>query len=352
MSGTILKTSVPDMAYVYADKARAELHVLGAVSGDQKFVDKLESSDYHRSVIADARHISPEQVTDADREASKTISYSFAYTAFTPEVAAATAVSKLGIDKDEAMNLALSILQQYPDLVQWAEDEIYEWFDNEGWYTYLCNLRKHEPIPLHIPREINKLRPTQSARIVVNQVAQNSIGVLLKLVLSAMSRDEVLAPNAHNVIQTFDAIGFNTPTESLPQVVRRLYEKMTTVLTVECERTGRITTTIIRADISTSTRGFKFCKKVPKTVLPQLDYENVRNIVNERFLPSVQAQDMTSAYVPMTDQGVPAQWCYWKRTARANPYATGPRPIDLVDNKDNPWANPLTADGDDPIFGF
>lgn len=347
----MLKAEIPSVSYVYADKSRAELHVLGAVSGDPKFIQALESSDYHRFVISLAKRIAMEEVTPPQRESSKRISFSLAYTAFTPEVAAAYAAQDLGISSAEALETVLEIMGMFPDLVQWATDEIYEWFDNEGWYTYLCNARKHEPLPLHIPREINKLKPTHSARVVINQVAQNSIGLLLKMVLAKMADNPILQPKVSNLIQVFDAVGFTCPTEDLPQVVAELSALMTTVLTVECERTGRTTTTIIRSDIATSTKGFGHVQKISKDALPQFTLDGIQSVI-DTLTDDMRSAGTTSSYSDLRSFGIPAQWVYWKRTARPNPYVTGARPIDLVDNPANPFANPLMSEDDGPIFGY
>lgn len=336
---TTMRRIIPAKTKVYADFSRAELHIIGPVSGDQNFLDAIHDTDFHRRTISRARKIPMADVQPQEREVSKRVIYSLFYSAFTPEVAASYAARDLGLPFDEMMDMVIKILEDYPDLVEWCSEEILSWYDNEGWITYLCNARKMVAPQMHTPRDLNKLRGSEPARVAINQIAQNSIGLLLKMVFAAMRRHPMVN-ECEELWQAFDAIGFVAPTANLDYITNQLSSLMTTVLVVENERTGKTCTTIVRADISVSTQGYKQAQKIPAEYLPSITLDGVQPLAAQ-FTDWCRQNNKTAHYQNLSQYGTPASFCYWKRPANANPFRAAATPLEA--NPLNPFQNPLAV---------
>ena len=335
------RTLLPASTHIWADLSRAELHVLAPVAGDEKLIEVLDKTSYHKWVINQALGIPIDEVTEEQKSISKVITYSLIYSAFTAEVAAAYAARDLGRPVEEMLEVVFRIMELFPRLTEWVSDEILSWYDNEGWITYLCNARK-KVVPLaYSKRDLNSLRGSDPARVAINQIGQNSIGLLLKMMFAKFKNHPILGREDLELLQAFDACGFIVPTQLLDKSVDALHDIMTTVLTVEDERTGQTHTTIIRAEIGVSTQGYAKVQSIPKGLLPDLNLETVR-IAIEQPTEDLRANGVTAHYEPLSHHGLThGQWIYWKRPANADPTRKFTRK-DVPYNPNNPFANPLT----------
>lgn len=331
------RTLLPASTHIWADLSRAELHILAPVSGDERLIDVLDTTSYHKWVINQALNTPIDEVTDDQKAISKVITYSLIYSAFTPEVAASYAARDLGRPVDEMMEVVLRIMELFPKLTAWVDDEIMSWYDNEGYITYLCNARKRVVPLAYSKRDLNSLRGSEPARIAINQIGQNSIGLLLKMMFAKFKNHQILGRNDLELLQAFDACGFIIPTKFLDKAVDALHDIMTTVLTVENERSGEMHTTIMRVEIAASTQGYAMVQPIPKGILPDLNLEQVRQVIAQP-MDDLREKGITANYMPLTDLGLShGQWIYWKRPVNADPNRKSV-PEHIPHNPNNPFA--------------
>lgn len=111
--------------YALVDLDQAELRAAAIISGDHAFVEALLAEDAHRAIASIVFNKPQEDITAAERKASKAVTFGTLYGG-TPEGLAARA----GIPVSRADHVQKELFGNFPGLAAWAR-EIKMWVENE-----------------------------------------------------------------------------------------------------------------------------------------------------------------------------------------------------------------------------
>lgn len=210
----------PEQIWVSFDWSQAEVHMLCTYSQDPVLKAALEADDFHSAVammafnLADVRLVTPEL-----RELAKLLTFAFIYSSFDVNVAKAIIQNK---KPDVDLNLLETALHNYIDAFRvtfdWVKEAQLAWGGTQiVEYAYFS--RKKVERPEYVKQE--NLGQHESGRVAVNTYGQNSIGILLKKVITSLATDPlgIFQEKTDSMIPLFDALYFKADLQSLHDVM-------------------------------------------------------------------------------------------------------------------------------------
>ena len=226
---------VPSWIWLSLDWRQAELYLICLFAKDVKLREALQSSDVHRLVMGLARGIPPEQVTKQQREVSKVLWYALIYSGFDIDscISSAYKSAKGTISTDDLKSTLDIMLSEFSSLMPWATQTLFDYWDNEGRVYYLLNQSRKIIYPDYLKREEKALRKSKEGRIAINTIGQASVGLLLKLLIAGIQKDEWLSSIIKQPIPLFDALYFLTKTETCAEVQAKVDCLATPVLRLD-----------------------------------------------------------------------------------------------------------------------
>lgn len=238
---------VPAIMYLGFDWAQAELYKLCLFSKDLALKTALLSGDVHRWVIGMLLEIPLDQVDHNKRELAKILQYALIYSGFNYEQTALNVLRKahqrgIPTSLEEIKRALAQYAQTFHGVDAFVKQALFDWHGSGGNVHYLLNQRKSIPFADYLKPDEGSLRRDKKGRIAVNTYGQNSVGLLLKMYLSAIRRDPDLhaftnpshPPQARypiaQHIPLFDACTHLIRTQDLQPVLERLHYYATPIL--------------------------------------------------------------------------------------------------------------------------
>ena len=217
--------------YVWAgfDWSQAEVYALCVASKDEQLRKDLLSTDFHREVASSIYNIPPSEITKEQRELSKVITYRLLYTGLDLDLSK-SALYSAGFDQTNADKAIERYRSRYPRLFDFVEEQLMSWYHSGGNIHYLLNQTKVCPVSEWLKDDLNKIRQDKQARVAINTIAQNSIGLLMKLCYNEMLSDSLIRNHTAQHIPIFDAFYFLAETSRLSEILRRANTILTPVL--------------------------------------------------------------------------------------------------------------------------
>ena len=217
--------------YIWAgfDWSQAEVYALCVASKDEQLRKDLLSTDFHREVASSLYNVKPEEITKEQRELSKVVTYRLLYTGLDLDLSK-SALYQAGFDQASADLAVERYRNRYPQLFSFVEEQLLSWYHSGGTIHYLLNQTKVCPVSEWLKDDLNKIRQDKQARVAINTIAQNSIGLLMKLCYSEMLHDSEILEHTSQHIPIFDAFYFLVETARLYEVLNKVNAILTPTL--------------------------------------------------------------------------------------------------------------------------
>lgn len=257
-------TRYPEFMYLGFDWAQAELYLLCLFAQDAKLYHNLTTGDVHRATIADMYSMDPADVTEKQRDLAKVINYALPYSGFDFDSTVSNILKKAPwTTKEQAVAALEAYVQNYAATFEWSTRALYDWYDAQGWVAYFYGARKRIIYPDYLKREEGTMRRNTAGRIALNTYGQNSVGLLLKAVLSGIRRDPDLYSNVAEIsnsgqhLPVFDAHTMLVRTTKIADAQQRLARLATPILRLNGFEVQ------MRADWKASLTSWGEMKKIP-----------------------------------------------------------------------------------------
>ena len=175
--------------------------------------------------------VSVADVTSEQREHAKTLQYTLIYSGFDFGTTVFLMLKKLkgALTEDEIKEALRRYNEEFFLLNEWISIALKDWYDNEGLVRYFLGATKRIEVPYYLKwddeepeKSINKMRKNQSGRVAINTYGQNSVGLLLKCIYSAMLQDDLIRENTKQHIPIFDAIYMLVRKEHESEISQRI----------------------------------------------------------------------------------------------------------------------------------
>lgn len=226
-----LVMSYPSKVWLGFDFDQAEMYFLCLFSKDIELKRALYSKDFHKYVASMLDDIPMEDISPEQREMAKTLSYQLIYSGFNTGIAKGNILKKRRDLNEEKVSEALEKYQEvFFCLFNWVKQAAVDWFQDQGYMTYFMNAKKFINVPAYLPCEPDKLLNSHQGRLCINVYGQNSVGLLLKYVMSNMFRDDMVRNNISQIIPVFDAIYMLVNTKVLSQVINKIHRFTTPII--------------------------------------------------------------------------------------------------------------------------
>lgn len=226
-----LVMSYPSKVWLGFDFDQAEMYFLCLFSKDIELKRALYSKDFHKYVASMLDDIPMEDISPEQREMAKTLSYQLIYSGFNTGIAKGNILKKRRDLNEEKVSEALEKYQEvFFCLFNWVKQAAVDWFQDQGYMTYFMNAKKFINVPAYLPCEPDKLLNSHQGRLCINVYGQNSVGLLLKYVMSNMFRDDMVRNNISQIIPVFDAIYMLVNTKVLSQVINKINRFTTPII--------------------------------------------------------------------------------------------------------------------------
>lgn len=223
---------VPKKIKVAFDWKSAELYILCCMSKDDRLYEVLQQPGPHSFTAMKVLDLPEMPGHDSDkRDLMKTITYALIYAGFQLDTSCdAILRSKPNLDREYLM----SCLNRYKDYFHklfkfMTEDALQASLDNSGVVTYLLGAKKDVRYPEYI-RELKQAQRHSCGRLALSVLGQNSCGLLLKTVIANAWRNKFLREKMEQIVPVFDALHFQTDTESVVDVITALEKYATPIL--------------------------------------------------------------------------------------------------------------------------
>ena len=227
--------TLPKRVWLGFDWKQAELYFLALFSQDDILKKALLTGDAHKAVASDLFEIPIDEVTPDQRKLSKLVQYGLVYSGFDiPATTASILRDESSLDKDQVMKALSRYQKVYNKLFDWVEDAVFKWYDKDGEVEYFLGETRMIPITPNLPRKADMLRADKNARVAINTYGQNSVGLLLKLVLAGIKNTSILRESTSQYIQVFDSLNFLVETKYIKEV----FGALSTLVTPELEHDG------------------------------------------------------------------------------------------------------------------
>uniref|UniRef100_A0A8D1B316 HAUS augmin like complex subunit 3 n=1 Tax=Sus scrofa TaxID=9823 RepID=A0A8D1B316_PIG len=212
VSARTLFVSPEGRSFLAADFSQIELRILAHLSGDPellKLFQEPERDDVFSALTSQWKGISPEHVTQADREQTKKVVYAVVYGAGRERLAAC-----LGVTLREAARFGESFLQKYKKIKDFTQATIARCHQT-GYVESVMGRRR--PLPRIRARD-QKLR-AQAERQAVNFVVQGSAADLCKMAMIRIFAAVATSPTltARLVAQIHDELLFEVEDSQIPE---------------------------------------------------------------------------------------------------------------------------------------
>jgi DNA polymerase-1 len=221
----------PEKVWVGFDWKQAEMYFLCLFSKDLVLKQALTSQDFHKFVASSFMQVPMEDITPDQRELAKTVSFQLIYSGFNLGMTRSNILRKRpDLDEDQVSDALDKYQETFFCLFNWVNKTVIDWFNNEGYLTYFMGAKKFIPVPIYFKEDSKKILNSKEGRLCVNTKPQNSVGLLLKYVISNMFRDEEVRNYISQIIPIFDAIYILVDTDHLYSVMGKINRFATPVL--------------------------------------------------------------------------------------------------------------------------
>uniref|UniRef100_A0A287AU31 DNA polymerase nu n=1 Tax=Sus scrofa TaxID=9823 RepID=A0A287AU31_PIG len=211
VSARSLFVSPEGRSFLAADFSQIELRILAHLSGDPellKLFQEPERDDVFSALTSQWKGISPEHVTQADREQTKKVVYAVVYGAGRERLAAC-----LGVTLREAARFGESFLQKYKKIKDFTQATIARCHQT-GYVESVMGRRR--PLPRIRARD-QKLR-AQAERQAVNFVVQGSAADLCKMAMIRIFAAVATSPTlTARLVAIHDELLFEVEDSQIPE---------------------------------------------------------------------------------------------------------------------------------------
>ena len=142
-----------------------------------------------------------------------------------------SALYSAGFDQESADRAIDRYKNRYPTLFAYIEDVLVNWYKSGGNAYYFLNQVKNCPVSEWLKFDLNKIRQDKQARVAVNTLNQNSVGLLMKAVYAEMYRDAEIREFTTQQIPIFDAFYMLVDVRHLSSILSKLQALFTPILT-------------------------------------------------------------------------------------------------------------------------
>ena len=204
--------------FISADYSQIELRILASLSGDEALVRAFKrGGDIHRETASILFGISPEDVTDKQRQAAKTINYSVIY-----GISPFGLSKQLGIGRTQAADFIKMYFEKYRGVKEFF-DSLVKFAEENGYVETLLGRKRFIP-EIHSK---NKNLYEAAKRIAINTPIQGTAADLIKKAMIVIDREiENRDMRSSMLIQVHDELVFESPDDEYKDLMKVVKDKM------------------------------------------------------------------------------------------------------------------------------
>lgn len=193
-----------------ADYSQIELRLMAAISGDPEMIEAFANGDdIHRITAAKIYHVSPEEVTDAQRRNAKTANFGIIY-----GISAFGLSERLGIPRAEAKQLIDGYMATYPTVGEYMK-KVVESARENGYVATLYGRKRFLP---EIGSRNAALRG-YAERNAVNAPLQGTAADIIKIAMIDIDAEiRRRGLRSRMIMQVHDELIFNVKPEELAEM--------------------------------------------------------------------------------------------------------------------------------------
>lgn len=216
----IRKAFIPEEGWYFisADYSQIELRILASLSGDEALVRAFEKGgDVHRETASILFGIPPEEVSDEQRQAAKTINYSVIY-----GISPYGLSKQLGISRTQAADFINMYFDKYVGVKKFF-DGLVKFAEENGYVETLLGRKRF------IPEIYSKNKNLYEAarRIAINTPIQGTAADLIKKAMIIID-NEIVKRKMYSkmLIQVHDELVFESPENEYQELMKMVKDKM------------------------------------------------------------------------------------------------------------------------------
>jgi DNA polymerase-1 len=207
-----------DWLFLSADYSQIELRILASLSGDRTLVEAFSRDmDIHRETAALMFGVEVSEVTEAQRQAAKTINFSIIY-----GISPFGLSKRLGIARGEASTFIEMYFKQYSGVKSFFDDMV-ERVKKSGYVETLLGRRRYIPEIQSQNRNIAEA----AKRIAINTPIQGTAADLIKKAMVEIDRQiDARGLESRMLIQVHDELVFEMPGEEQDELQALVQDAM------------------------------------------------------------------------------------------------------------------------------
>ena len=216
----IRKAFIPEEGWYFisADYSQIELRILASLSGDEALVKAFEKGgDVHRETASILFGVPPEEVSDEQRQAAKTINYSVIY-----GISPYGLSKQLGISRTQAADFINMYFDKYVGVKKFF-DGLVKFAEENGYVETLLGRKRF------IPEIYSKNKNLYEAarRIAINTPIQGTAADLIKKAMIIID-NEIVKRKMYSkmLIQVHDELVFESPENEYQELMKMVKDKM------------------------------------------------------------------------------------------------------------------------------
>ena len=216
----IRKAFIPEEGWYFisADYSQIELRILASLSGDESLVKAFEKGgDVHRETASILFGVPPEEVSDEQRQAAKTINYSVIY-----GISPYGLSKQLGISRTQAADFINMYFDKYVGVKKFF-DGLVKFAEENGYVETLLGRKRF------IPEIYSKNKNLYEAarRIAINTPIQGTAADLIKKAMIIID-NEIVKRKMYSkmLIQVHDELVFESPENEYQELMKMVKDKM------------------------------------------------------------------------------------------------------------------------------
>lgn len=225
--------SVPAEMWVSFDWAQAELYKLCLFSQDDRLFEALTGSDFHRYVAHVCFDVAFDDVTPAQREDAKTLTFALVYSSFDLNVAAAIAIKRnKNLNASFLESALIRYLETFHKLHTWVKTTQMQWATS-GHCKVSYAFHAPKKVQMAEYQKLESIGTSEAGRVAINTFGQNSVGLLFKKFLQGFRKHEVVRAHTTSYIPVFDALYFRVDTLKIAEVMDLLLKEAAPTLVLD-----------------------------------------------------------------------------------------------------------------------